>query len=473
VKRWSQGIVSLGVGAGLGLGALVAARPWVPTGPITEGVRVEGHEVDAGAELYRALDALEADMRARSITLRFPGANQVVTLGELSVRVDREATVRALRAVGHRGDLGVRLREARAARRGAVDVPAVYVADREAAMARIERLAAAFDRPPVDASIDLDRHERTPDVVGRSLDAGATVDAVIAALDGLATGREDGVDLVSVPKRAAVTLDDIDDVDVTKVLGAFETKYAVYKVGRAKNVELAAKRMDGLLVPPGGEVSFNERVGPRTREAGFHEAPEILGDELTTGIGGGTCQVSSTLFAAVLHGGLAVVSRRNHSRPSDYTALGLDATVKYPQVDFRFRNDYPFPILVHAFTPKPGVLRVELLGGETVERVDYHFAVSRVEPYLRRITEKVFLPAGKSVMKQKGTRGMDVHSTMVLRFKDGRVETRTFFSGYRATPEVFWVAPGFDREELPPLPEHAKGVEGEPLEDDDDDTYSG
>ncbi|MBM4376542.1 MAG: vancomycin resistance protein, partial [Deltaproteobacteria bacterium] len=130
-----------------------------------------------------------------------------------------------------------------------------------------------------------------------------------------------------------------------------------------------------------------------------------------------------------------------------------------------------FRVIVHAFVPKPGTLRVELLGGVEVERIEYMYSVTNVVPYLRRITEKPFLPSGKMMMKQKGTRGMDVHSRVIVHFKDGRAEQRAFYSGYKATPEVFWVAPGFDRTVLPALPEHARGVEGEvPMSDDD---YSG
>lgn len=465
-------VVALGLGAGVGAGALFAVRPWIPTWPVTAGVRVEGHEVSGDGTEGRVLDQLERELRSRSVTLRFPGASQVYTLGELGASLDRAQIEAAAREIGHGGGYGQRMREARAARNGLVDLRASYVLDRDVALRLVAALAPNFDRVPVDATIDLDKRQQTPEVVGRKLDAVATVDALDGALDDLARGVADGVELRATPLPAQVTLADFENVDVSKVLAAFETRYSVYKVGRAKNVELAAKRLDGTLVPPGAEVSFNGVVGPRTREAGFHEAPEIFGDELTTGIGGGTCQVSSTLYAAVLNAGLTVVDRRNHSRPSDYTKLGLDATVKFPEVDFRFRNDYPFAVIVHSFTPKPGVLRVEVLGGESVDRVEYFYAVSRVEPYLRRITEKAFLQPGRAVRKQKGTRGMSVHSTLVIRYKDGRVERRNFFSGYRATPEVFWVAPNYDRAELPPLPEHAKGVEGEPPAGDED-TYTG
>jgi len=471
MSRWASVVVSLAVGSGVGAGSLVMVAPWLPASPIAEGVVLDGATLRDANDVPRVLASLETDARARTLTLRHGEETRSVTLGALGVSLDTAETLARLREVAHSGPLSQRLREARRARQGRVERRARYVLDRARAVARIFEFAEGFDRVPVDASMDLEHHERRPDVIGRSVDAAATVDGIASALDALASGRVDSVPLVSSTVSAAVTLADLEDVDVSKVLAAFETRYSIHKVGRAKNVELAAAKLDGLVLGPGGVMSFNDRVGARTREAGFHEAPEIVGDELTTGIGGGTCQVSSTLYGAALHGGLEVVARRSHSRPSDYTQLGLDAAVKYPTVDLRLRNPYPFRVIVHAFVPKPGTLRVELLGGVEVERIEYMYSVTNVVPYLRRITEKPFLPSGKMMMKQKGTRGMDVHSRVIVHFKDGRAEQRAFYSGYKATPEVFWVAPGFDRTVLPALPEHARGVEGEvPMSDDD---YSG
>ena len=193
-----------------------------------------------------------------------------------------------------------------------------------------------------------------------------------------------------------------------------------------------------------------------------------MGDEMTTGVGGGTCQVSSTLHVAALFGALEILERQSHSRPSSYTQMGLDATVSFPTVDLKIRNSMPFAVMIHAFVPEPTkeldkrmhrALRVELLGGEPVAKVEYRFGIGRAEDFTRRIYVKSFLPPGKRIKHQKGTRGYDVTSLVTLRFFDGRVEERSYFSGYRPAPEVFWVAPGYDEKELPPLPDHAKGVE--------------
>ncbi len=473
VKRWTAAWLSIGAGAGLGLVGLWAAAPCLPASPLAIGVRVGGEAMPGDRDLGAWLRQRERALRARRVTLTHGDAHFDATLGELGARIDVAATVAAARAVAHRGSLGRRIAEARRARLGQIDVPVVLTLDRAAAAETLAQWAANVAKPAVDARIDLAGHTKIPDVPGEALDTAASAHRIAQEAlggGGQAPALREGltVRLVTREVSATVTAAQLDDIDVGKVLGAFETKYAVFKVGRSKNVELAAQKLDGLVIPSSGTISFNERVGPRTREAGFQEAPEIVGDELTVGIGGGTCQVSGTLHGAALYGGMEILLRKAHTRPSDYTQLGLDATVQYPSVDLKLRNPYRFTVVIHAFTPQPGTLRVEILGGDEVDHVEYRYGVSNVEPFLRRITEKPFLPPGKFFVKQRGTRGMDVHSVAVIHYRDGRVETRQFFSGYKATPEVYWVAPDFDRASLPPLPDNAKGVEGQPAADGSD-----
>jgi vancomycin resistance protein YoaR len=471
VKRWVAALLSIGAGAGLGLAGLRMAAPSLPASPLAVGLKIGGQAVPGDGEIGPWLRQRERALRARRVTLTHGDARFETTLGELGVRIDVAGTIAAARAVAHQGTITRRIAEARRARRGEIDVPVAVSLDQEAAAEVLAQWAPSIAKAAVDARIDLAGHAKIPDVPGEALDAAASAHRI--SQEALALGDDRPVTVRPVTREvsAGVTAAQLDDIDVSKVLGAFETKYAVFKVGRAKNVELAAQKLDGLVIPSGGTMSFNERVGPRTREAGFQEAPEIVGDELTVGIGGGTCQVSGTLHGAALYGGMEILLRKAHTRPSDYTQLGLDATVQYPTVDLKLRNPYRFTVVIHAFMPQPGTLRVEVLGGDEVDHVEYRYGVSHIEPFLRRITEKPFLPAGKFFVKQRGTRGMDVHSIAVIHYRDGRVETRQFFSGYKATPEVYWVAPELDRATLPPLPENAKGVEGQPAPADGSDVY--
>jgi vancomycin resistance protein YoaR len=465
LRRSTTIALALGLGIAIGIGGVPLAAPSVPTTPYLLGLTVGGEPIPADRATRPWLYARDDAFRAETVVLRHGEHRWEVTRGELGASIDVEATLARARALGHDGTVIRRMREARAARRGQLDVPLVYRLDHEIAAGVVARYAADLAVPAVDARLDLDAHSRIPDVPGQELDVAASVNSIAESYT-----RAAELDVVTRAVDADVTTVDLEDVDVSKVLSRFETKFAVWKTGRSQNVALAASFINGVMLRPGLTFSFNDRVGPRTRERGFQEAPEIMGDELTVGIGGGTCQVSSTLHAASLHGGLEIVERKSHTRPSDYTFLGLDATVAFPKVDLKIRNPYAFPVVVHSFVPEPGTLRIELLGGEAVSKVEYKYGVSRIEPFLRRITVKSWLQPGRGFRKQKGTRGMDVISVLTIQFLDGRVEKRQYYSGYKATPEVFWVAPDYDEATLPPLPEHARGIEGR-LEEDGSDVY--
>jgi vancomycin resistance protein YoaR len=381
------------------------------------------------------------------------------TLADVGVALDVRATLLDASRVGHRGSVVRRLREAYDAYKGRIDVPLAWRLDRARATKYLQELAPALYRAPIDARLDLGARAKIPDVPGQELD-------VEASLERLSKGTHDDeetIELATRPVPAMVALDDLARVEVGKVVSAHETTFRLTGsgLGRSMNIRRAAERIDGVVIAPGALFSFNEHVGERTLQNGFTWAPEIQGDEMRTGVGGGTCQVSTTLHIAALFGALEIVQRQGHSHPSAYALMGLDATVSWPTVDLKIRNTLPHPVLIHAYLPTPTTIRVELLGGDPVATASYLFSIGSTEDFTRRIYIKNFLPPGTSIRNQRGTRGFSVSSTVMLRFADGRVEEKHYFTGYRPSPEVLWVAPGMPEDKMPPLPKHAKGVEGQ------------
>jgi vancomycin resistance protein YoaR len=451
-------VLCLGSCAGAVVG-VAAHRVW-PESPLARGVRVGDRVLPRGmfpgTWLAQRRDAAEE----RIVRFRAGDRTFETTLGTAGATLDVAATLEHAETIAHEGPLRRRLDEAARARRGEIDVPLVWFVDEGRARALLSTYAPALARAPVDARLDLAKHAKVPDVPGRELD----VEASIAAL---ARGTHDDEEAIELSVRAvpaSVSLDDLARVDVEKVASSYETTFVTYGTGagRAVNIENAASRIDGTVLAPGAVFSFNDTVGPRTRDRGFALAPEIQGDEMTQGYGGGTCQVSSTLHAAALFGALDILERQSHSRPSSYTQMGLDATVVYPSPDLKIRNSLPFPVMIHAYLPKPTAIRVELLGGDPVAKVQYAYGVGNTEDFLRRIKVMPNLAPGQKIRHQKGSRGYDVTSIVKVAYPDGRVEERHYYSGYRPAPEVYWVAPGLKDDDLPPLPEHAKGVEGQP-----------
>jgi vancomycin resistance protein YoaR len=441
-------------------GAALARAVERRAGPAAE---VAGRVAPPGRPLEPWLAELGARLAARPVTLSLPDGSEELTLGELGVELDVGATAeRARRA----GQLGAWARLASLFGRPAprVVVPPAWRVDPSRARARLEGLKAHVDREPVNARVDLVQHERLDEVPGRELD----VDATLARLGEL-PDRPDGVLAPALRERpAAVTAAMLGAVDVRKVLSYYETTFSRRgKVaGRAVNISVAAAKLDGRVIGPGETMSFNRVVGPRTEEAGFTHAPEIIDDEMQDGIGGGTCQVASTLHAAAVFGALELVQRRSHRRPSAYAPPGLDATVVDGAVDLKIKNPYPFPLLIHAYLPRPTVLRVELLGADPPGHVEYRYdAKGPGEDFVRRLTFKPEMPAGEVVRKQKGHRGRTVISRVRFRAPDGHVVERSYKSDYHPVPEVLWVGPGVDESSLPEPAEGAGGVEWRGLPD--------
>lgn len=161
--------------------------------------------------------------------------------------------------------------------------------------------------------------------------------------------------------RIEVHPNTIEFQQVKDTLGDYTTYFNPNLKERVNNVELAAKALDGLLIPPGGEFSFNETVGVRAKEKGYLAALMFVDNKVVSDDGGGICQDSSTLYHAVRQANLQILERHSHSLPVAYVPVGQDATVAYGLLDFRFRNDTQGYLLMSARTGSNWI-RVRVFG---------------------------------------------------------------------------------------------------------------
>lgn len=393
---------------------------------------------------------------ARQATLLGDALSFELSFAELGLALDVTATEVALHEVlAHERSLLISFRRKLFPRPEILDVPLRYEFETARAELSLSRWAQVLRRDPVDARLDLRAHARIEDQPGQQLDLPASVSQVAAG------GREDGAvfELRTVTIPAQVTSALLRGVDVTRVLSSYETDFTHHAGPRAINIALAAHYLNGAVIAPGAVFSFNQTVGPRTEERGFASAPQIVLDELEPGIGGGVCQVASTLHAAAVFGGFEVLQRRSHSRPSGYTPLGLDATVVDGELDLKLRNPYDTPLIVHAFLPTKTRLRVELLGRAADGLVEHFYEVKEKHEFLRRLVVEPQFEANQSKRHQKGIWGYDVVSTVRTTLPSGQRRFRSYKSTYNPVPEVYWVGPGTDPSSLPPLPEGANGIQ--------------
>lgn len=454
VVRWTAAVV-LGFAYGTGLG--VAASTLLPAvGAVAFGVRMAGVPVAPGQAARSAADAATAHALGYRVTFTV-GEEAVVeaSLAELGGYVDTVGIASDADAVGRQGGIFQRIAAALEARRGAVDIPVHVRLPIEPLASRLLRLKEERDTRPVAARYDVVHRTASPHEPGKYLD-------LYAALDRVEAARRTGITRIPIPSfevvppasTAAVTA-----IQAEAVLARFETRFGVAgnQVGRARNIRRAAARMDGVVLMPGDVVSFNDHVGPRSLDNGFFEAPEIYKGELREGIGGGTCQAAGTLHAAAVMGGVDIVERSNHSRPSGYIRMGLDATVVYPTVDLKLRNPYAFPVVIHSAVEQgtrsdQGTLSFELRGARHEVTVTFETATVGTADFKRRVDEVPSVPEGKAVLKQHGIRGYSIKKTRILHREGSRDRVEVATDTYPPTVEVYQVAPGTDVETLlPPL----------------------
>lgn len=419
----SRGALMLGVAvaAGLGIGFLLTPRaptPGDPKEPPPE-VKLLGEALALDDEApKRALERVRRYAAGKLVLDLGDGQKRELGLGRLGAEIDK---VRVSQLVRDCRDPTSPLRMARRGSKEGVTLPVPIVLDTDAAVGVLLRLKDEVDRLPVDARLDLEKRALVPETSGRLLDVDATLRALRDAVHTGETGAKAVFELRS-PKRVAAQLG---DVKFDAVLGWFETKYNRGDKYQARtfNLRLAASKLDGTVLLPGETFDFNDVVGARDEANGYKVAPVIAEGELVDGIGGGTCQISGTLHGAAFFAGLDVVERYPHTRPSSYIKMGLDATVVFPTINFRVRNGYDFPVVLHQ-TVKNGVVRAEVLGPRRLRTVTLIRRIDAAIPYEEVERDDPNLPEGTRVLAQRGVAGFKLHRYRIVREGEHAVRER-------------------------------------------------
>lgn len=168
--------------------------------------------------------------------------------------------------------------------------------------------------------------------------------------------------------EAAITLAALSPINTC--ISSFSTSIKSSSFTRANNIKISVKAINGKVLIPGETFSFNEVVGERTEKRGYMEAPVIIGNKVESGIGGGICQVSSTLYNAILRAGIQNIDRTHHSLPSSYVGLGFDATVDWGNIDLKFTNTLNWPIYIEGYV-KNNRLYINIFSNSNLSKKKY------------------------------------------------------------------------------------------------------
>ncbi len=409
--RRNRGSIYLGLAAGLfaASGAMVGGYV-VTSGPAPiEVPRSVGEAIPGVGPGSAALAAAVTQQLEQSVKIKAGGQERTLRWSELGIIVDAGELPHAVRKAGSEDATAV----ATLTTRGALPV----ALDRARALEALSHLKATIDRAPIDAHLDLEARVIHDDRPGYAIDIYAALDRIeAAARTGAAEVELPVVDLPARTTRASLGIDDI-----SHVLGHFKTTFPVGDKDRNFNLKLAASHLNGFVMQPGVEFSFNEVVGDRTEKEGYKIAHVITAGEMVDGLAGGTCQISTTLFGASFFAGLDIVKTTNHSRPSTYVTMGLDATVVYPTTDLKMKNPYDFPVVIH-YRVARGEAVVEILGKERPwSEIAFEREILEEVPYESETREEPKWPIGFEAPDQLGFNGYTL--TRFRRFyKNGKLE---------------------------------------------------
>lgn len=325
---------------------------------------------------------------------------------------------------------------------------------RDRALEALMGLKERFDRSPLDAHLDLENRKVVESEDGFGVDAYASLGAIEAAA--LAGSSE--LELVGVPLPAEVTVADLGIDDISHVLGTFTTRFAVNDRSRNYNLKLAASKLNGHVLQPGVEFSFNDVVGARTDKEGYKIAGVITAGQMVDGLAGGTCQISSTLHGAAFFAGIGLTESIPHSRPSTYVTMGLDATVVYPHVDVKMKNNYEFPVVIH-FKVARGESTVEILGKERpYDEIAFERKIEERLDFDTITREDDTMPVGSMAVDQAGFYGYKLKRYRKY-YNDGKlVKTDTWNLRYRPVTE--YVRIGINPDPNLPFPEPKEEPKG-------------
>jgi vancomycin resistance protein YoaR len=453
------------------------------------GVRLFGADVTPAAQAYDAALQFELDRiatatnrRYRDASMRLDGRTPVVLPARTGARLDRDAAARAIvQALASlqrplEVELPVKL-----------DAPRVTAADLQPVVAQVHtalsapvrltidaarfelrpfrlahllvlprdgrtglrigrlesdsffvHLVKSFEQPPRDAHFEpvAGGIRLRPGLFGHSVNVPATARAILRAA---LSPTQRSARLAVGKSRPKLTTAEAKKMGIKQVVGTYTTIYGGI-ANRIHNVQLVAHLIDSHFIRPGEEFSFNKTTGVRDASKGFLEAPVIINGELQTGLGGGICQVSTTVFNAAYEAGLEITARTNHALYISHYPLGRDATVNYPDTDLKFVNDSPNWMLLRTYVGSSSLI-VALYGQPLGRRVESETAPLKdvAPPPIKRILEPT-LEVGHEYLEDSGE---PARSTSVRRRvfdANGKLlYDNVWYSSYRAEPRIVHV----------------------------------
>ncbi len=420
------------------------------SGNILDGIYVD--DIDLSGKTYdEALRLIREKVRKMSgatITLNSIGDNSVVvTAADLGMKWDDTNMIADALYVGRSGNIVERYKQRKDLQHEKKVYPLSLEFDKDMVTSIVTEQGKEHDIEGKNASLSKSggKFVITPGTTGMKIDVNASVSRIMSALDGFA-GSDMTIDMVvieDVPKATEEDLEKIHDV-----IGSYTTSFKTSNADRSGNVRNGTRLVDGTVLMPGDSFSMYQTVSPFTEENGYYLAGSYLNGMVVESLGGGICQVSSTLYNAVLRAELQVDERHNHSMIVSYVDLSSDAAISGTSKDFKFTNNTDNPIYIEGYTTDDKQVVFNIYGVETRpdnRKVTYESEkISETVPEGDKIVADPAAPVG-TISTQSAHTGYVGKLWKILTVDGKEVErTEVNKSTYQPTPRTATVGTATD-----------------------------
>lgn len=371
-------------------------------------------------EAEQALTEYTNQLRNKSIIVNYNDRSSQFKLTGIDLQANTASVINKAWMAGRQGGFLLQWQERNKIAKNGLEIPFEFSVSKDKLKSVLENMTKDVRTPPRDAKIVI-TPEDTIQIVESSYGKGIDINDAFDQLNRIIKeGEKPEINLFFVDVKPAVTTEDIKNMNVNGILSSFNTQFDPKKTNRTFNVKVAAVALDGQMLKPGETFSFNKIVGPRSQEAGYKEAKVIINNEFVESLGGGVCQVSSTLYNALLRADIGILERSSHSLVVKYVPLGQDAAVAYGLKDLRFKNNLPCAIIMKT-SVKGNNLVIKLFGDVGLKKT-ISVTNSIVKVYPHKIVYKYdpTLPKGKQVISQDGENGYRVTSKMMV-YQNGKL----------------------------------------------------
>ena len=406
---------------------LAANAAFIVTDTIYNGVTI-GNIPVGGLSIPEAknilLKAYNNNITTSTITVTYKDQTHTIRPQEIDLSIDAEDLATQAYNIGRTGHVLKILQERYLAVNGGYTIPFSKNYDYDKLYLLITKIASTIDRNPQNAHLlDQDNTLQViPEISGQQVD-------VKTSLANLITKLNDSTPFTSelTIKERPPSIVSSDFIEIDSLIAVYSTRFDPNNTNRYQNIAIAANKINKTLLHPGEFFSFNQAVGLRLPEFGYKEAPVLVDGKLLLDWGGGVCQVSTTLYNAVLLADMSIEERTSHFQPPIYVPLGQDAAVADNLLDFKFKNILPHNIYITSeiFNDQ---LTVSIYGKKNLNPSEIHIETApKTIGYRTIIKQDPSLEAGKEIIEAGGRKGFEV-TTSRVKISDGQEISREILS---------------------------------------------